>query len=69
MATLLFTPRTTIDANVFQFRLDNSSFNAKWNVRTGNYEFKVEEEDIDQLEEELTQELCYDIHGRFEALA
>lgn len=66
MAKLLFTPSTTIDANVFQDRLDNSSFQAEWNVRTGAYEFEEEEENIDQLEDDLTQELTYDINGRFE---
>lgn len=66
MATLLFTPRTTIDANVFQFRLDNSPFHAEWNVRTGAYEFKEDEENIDQLEEELSKEITYDILGRYE---
>lgn len=40
MATLLFTPRTTIDANIFQYRLDNSCYHAEWNMRTGAYEFE-----------------------------
>lgn len=40
MATLFFTPRTTIDANVFQDRLDNSPFHGEWNIRTGAYEFE-----------------------------
>lgn len=66
MATLLFTPRTTIDANVLQFRLDNSHFHAEWNVWTGSYEFNEEEENIDQLEEELSLNLTYDINGYFE---
>ena len=66
MATLLFTPRTTIDANVFQFRLDESDLKAEWNIRTGAYEFQEEEENIDELEETITQELAYDINGRFE---
>lgn len=66
MATLLFTPRTTIDANIFQFRLDESPFHAEWNVRTGAYEFQEDEENIDELEEKITQELAYDINGRFE---
>lgn len=66
MATLLFTPRTTIDANVFQFRLDNSIFHAEWNIRTGSYEFIEEEELIDKLEEELSLNLTYDINGYFE---
>ena len=43
MATLFFTPRTTIDANVFQDRLDNSPYHGEWNVRTGAYEFEIEE--------------------------
>lgn len=43
MATLFFTPRTTIDANVFQNRLDNSPYHGEWNVRTGAYEFEIEE--------------------------
>ncbi len=66
MATLLFTPRTTIDANIFQFRLDNSPFHAEWNVWTGAYEFQEEEENIDELEEIITNSLAYDINGRFE---
>ena len=66
MATLLFIPRTTIDANVFQFRLDNSSFHAEWNIRTGAYEFQEEEENIDELEEIITNSIAYDINGYFE---
>lgn len=66
MATLLFTPRTTIDANVFQFRLDNSPFHAQWNMRTGAYEFQEEEENIDELEELITNSLAFDINGYFE---
>lgn len=66
MATLLFTPRTTIEANIFQFRLDESDFHAEWNMRTGAYEFQEDEENIDELEETITQELAYDINGRFE---
>ena len=66
MATLLFKPRTTIDANVFQFRLDNSSFHAEWNMRTGAYEFQEEEENIDELEEIITNSIAYDINGYFE---
>jgi hypothetical protein len=66
MATLLFRPRTTIDANIFQFRLDNSPFHAEWNVRTGEYEFEIEEWEADELEEKISQELAYDINGRFE---
>ena len=66
MATLYFTPSTTIDANVFQDRLDHSPFHAEWNVRTGAYEFEIEEWEADELEENLSQELTYDINGRFE---
>lgn len=66
MATLLFTPRTTIDANVFQYRLDKSPFHAEWNVRTGAYELEIEEWEADELEETISQELAYDINGRFE---
>ncbi len=66
MATLTFTPRTTIDANLFQYRLDNSPFYAEWNVWTGAYEFQEEEENIDQLEEDLSQTLTFDINGYFE---
>jgi hypothetical protein len=66
MAILLFTPRTTIDANVFQFRLDNSCYHAKWNIQTGAYEFQEEEENIDQLEELITNSIAYDINGYFE---
>jgi hypothetical protein len=66
MATLLFTPRTTIDANIFQFRLDNSPFHAEWNVYTGAYEFDIEEEEIDELEEIITNSIAFDINGRFE---
>jgi hypothetical protein len=65
MATLLFTPRTTIDANVFQDRLDNSTFHGEWNIRTGAYEFEIEECEADELEETISQELAYDINGRF----
>jgi len=54
MATLLFTPRTTIDANVFQYRLDQSPFYAEWNMRTGAYEFEIEEEEVDELEEVIS---------------
>lgn len=66
MATLLFTPSSTIDANIFQFRLDNSPFHAEWNIRTGAYEFQEKEECIDELEEIITNSLAYDINGRFE---
>lgn len=66
MATILFIPRTTIDANIFQFRLDNSPFHAEWNIRTGAYEFEIEEWEADELEEKISQELAYDINGRFE---
>lgn len=68
MATLLFIPRTTIDANIFQFRLDNSNLHAKWNVWTGAYEFQEEEENIDELEDIITNSLAYDINGHFETL-
>lgn len=68
MATLYFTPRTTIDANVFQHRLDNSPYHAEWNVRTGAYEFEIEEWEADELEDTISQELAYDINGRFEFL-
>jgi hypothetical protein len=66
MATLLFTPRTTIDANLFQYRLDNSPFHAQWNAWTGSYEFEEEEELIDQLEEDLSMSITFDINGYFE---
>jgi hypothetical protein len=66
MAILLFTPTSTIDANIFQFRLDNSPFQAKWNIRTGAYEFEEEEESIEELEEIITNSLAFDIDGRFE---
>ena len=67
MALLLFTPRTTIDANILQFRLDQSPFHAEWNIRTGAYEFQEEEEEnIDELEEIITNSIAYDINGRFE---
>lgn len=66
MATLTFTPRTTIDANLLQYRLDNSPFHAEWNVWTGAYEFEEEEENIDQLEEDLSQTITFDINGYFE---
>lgn len=66
MAILLFTPRTTIDANIFQFRLDNSSFHADWNFYTGAYEFKEQEQKMDQLEEDLSMSITYDINGYFE---
>lgn len=67
MATLLFTPRTTLDANLFQYRLDNSIFHAEWNAWTGAYEFQEKEETIDQLEEDLLQSIAFDIDGRFES--
>ena len=66
MVTLLFTPRTTIDANIFQDRLNNSLFHAEWNAYTGAYEFQEEEENVDQLEEEITNSLAFDINGFFE---
>lgn len=66
MATLLFTPKTTIDANVFQHRLDQSPFHAEWNIRTGAYEFQEEQENIEELEEIITNSLAFDIDGRFE---
>ena len=66
MALLLFTPRTTIDANLFQFRLDNSCYHAEWNIQTGSYEFEEEEENIDQLEEDLSISITYDINGYYE---
>ena len=67
MALLLFTPRTTIDANLFQYRLDHSPFYAEWNIRTGAYEFEEKEENIDQLEEDLSMSVTYDINGYFES--
>ena len=66
MATLLFTPSSTIDANLLQFRLDNSHFYANWNIWTGAYEFQEEEELIDELEEQLSQSITFDINGSFE---
>lgn len=66
MALLLFTPRTTIDANIFQYRLDNSPFHADWNMRTGDYEFEIEKEEADELEEIITNSIAFDIDGRFE---
>lgn len=66
MPLLLFTPRTTIDANLLQYRLDNSCFHAEWNVWTGAYEFPESEENIDQLEEDLSLSITYDINGYFE---
>ena len=66
MATLLFTPSSTIDANIFQFRLDNSPFHAEWNIRTGAYEFKEDDDMVDELEEIITNSLAFDIDGRFE---
>lgn len=66
MAQLLFTPRTTIEASLFQFRLDNSCYHAEWNAWTGSYEFEEEEENIDQLEEDLSMSITYDINGYYE---
>ena len=66
MAILLFTPSSTIDANIFQFRLDNSCYHAEWNVRSGAYEFEEKEEHIDDLEEAITQSIAFDIDGSFE---
>jgi hypothetical protein len=68
MATLLFTPRTTIDANIFQFHLDKSSLHAEWNMRTGDYEFEEDEDLIVELEELINEEIINpnDINGRFE---
>lgn len=66
MAILLFTPYTTIDANIFQYRLDQSPFYAEWNVCSGSYEFQEEEKNIDELEEIITNTLAFDIDGRFE---
>lgn len=66
MATLLFIPRTTIDANIFQYRLDNSPFHAEWNIRTGAYEFNVNEKLVDDIIYYVEQEITYDINVRFE---
>lgn len=66
MALLLFTPSSTIDANIFQYRLDQSPFYAEWNIRTGAYEFQEEEENIDDLEEIITNSIAFDINGYFE---
>lgn len=66
MATILFIPRTTIDANIFQFRLDNSPFHAEWNMRTGAYEIKVNEKLVDDIINYVEQEIIYDINVRFE---
>ena len=68
MATLLFTPRTTIDANIFQYHLDQSNFHAEWNIKTGDYEFEEDEDLIDQLEELINEEIINPngINGRFE---
>lgn len=51
---------------MFQYRLDNSSFHAEWNMQTGAYEFQEEEENIDELEEIITSSIAYDINGYFE---
>lgn len=51
MALLLFTPRTTIDANLFQYRLDHSPFYAEWNIITGAYEFEEKKENTNFQEE------------------
>jgi hypothetical protein len=66
MALLLFTPSSTIDANIFQNRLDQSPFYAEWNIITGAYEFQEEEDLIDDLEEIITNSLAFDINGYFE---
>lgn len=66
MALLLFTPRTTIEANIFQYRLDQSPFHAEWNIRTGAYEFEEEDDLVDELEEIITNSLAFDINGYFE---
>lgn len=67
MALLLFTPSSTIEANIFQYRLDQSPFHAEWNIRTGAYEFQEEEENIDDLEEIITNSIAFDINGYFES--
>ncbi|NHN26367.1 hypothetical protein FIA58_011815 [Flavobacterium jejuense] len=59
MTTLTFTPRTTIDANILQFRIDDSSYYAIWNIWASAYEFE-------ELEEELSLSITYDINGYFE---
>ena len=66
MVKLLFTPRTTIEANIFQYRLDNSDLHGEWNAWTGCYEFLEDEDLVDNLEEIITSELAFDIDGRFE---
>lgn len=66
MALLLFTPSSTIEANIFQYRLDQSPFFAEWNMRTGAYEFDIEEEELDDLEEIITNSIAFDINGYFE---
>jgi hypothetical protein len=66
MALLLFTPSSTIDANIFQHRLDQSPFYAEWNITTGAYEFQEQEDLIDDLEEIITNSLAFDINGYFE---
>lgn len=68
MALLLFTPSSTIDANIFQFHLDKSYFHAEWNVTTGDYEFEEDGDLVEQLEEMITDEIINPngINGRFE---
>jgi hypothetical protein len=66
MALLLFTPRSTMDANLLQHRLNNSGYKANWNTWTGAYEFHNDNEDSDQLEEDLSMSITYDINGYFE---
>jgi hypothetical protein len=59
-------------AILFSCSNDNGNCDAEkqtiteWNVWTGAYEFQEEEENIDQLEEDLSMSITYDINGYFE---
>lgn len=66
MAKILFIPRTIIDANIFQFRLDNSPFHAEWNMKTGAYEFNVNEKIAGFIINYVEQEIIYDINVIFQ---
>lgn len=68
MGTLTFTPHSTIDANLFQYRLDNSNFKATWNPLTGAYEFIINHNNCEQLQEEITLYLSYDLDGFFQII-
>lgn len=66
MIDLIFTPRTTIEANEFEGRLDKTNLKGEWNMRIGGFVFETTEDEVDELEEEIKETISQGINGFFE---